>query len=441
MKSIRFCILFFILLSCIATISYAQDAHDHEHEVVNNNSTSTPTPTTIATPTPAPDSHEGHDHANEVDSHAGHSHNETDSHAGHSHNETDSHAGHAHNEAEGHAGHNHATGFDEETCALEAHEEYNLNFRIGSIFIILATSSLGVFAPILLHQIKPYEENSIRAWVLTIGKFFGTGIILSTAFVHMLPEAMERFSSPCIGEGWHSYHSFGAVFCMAAAFVLQWIEIAALSHVDSLKKAKQQQNQLQLNDDEQKTNKTMVEDQHLEHGHVHSAGFLEHDQEDLSIRSISTLLLEFGIAIHSVIIGVTLGTSSESSFIVIFIALIFHQFFEGIALGTRINEINIKSSWMKPLIMGLIFIIMTPIGIGIGIGVRFAMNVQSLLVSQAILDSISAGILLYNAYVSLMSVEISHSAKFRQYSFGKKSICLISMYIGAAIMSVLGLWA
>lgn len=261
----------------------------------------------------------------------------------------------------------------------------------------------------------------------------------------MLPEAMEKFSSPCLSEGWHSYHSFGAVFCMAAAFVLQWIEIAALSHVDSLKKAKQQQ--LQLTDD-QKINsnnsndgKTITDDHQLEHGHVHSAGFLEHDQEDLSIRSISTLLLELGIAIHSVIIGVTLGTSSENSFIVIFIALIFHQFFEGIALGTRINEINIKSSWIKPLIMGTVFVIMTPIGIGIGIGVRTIMDVQGLLISQAVLDSISAGILLYNAYVSLMSVEISHSTKFRQYSFGKKSICLFSMYIGAAIMSVLGLWA
>ncbi|KAI9303120.1 ZIP zinc transporter-domain-containing protein [Cunninghamella echinulata] len=430
MKSMRCFILLFLILSCITTLSYAQDHdHEHEHEVTNNStqSATTPTSTSTLTPTPIPDNHEGHNHTGGEAGHEGHNHAEGEVAGGHEgHN-------HAEEEAGGHAGHSHASGFDEESCELEAHQEYNLNFRIGSLFIILATSAVGIFAPILLHQIKPYEENSLRAWILTIGKFFGTGVILSTAFVHMLPEAMERFSSPCLSEGWHSYHSFGAIFCMAAAFILQWIELAALSHMDALKAKKQQQ----------RTESTIAEHK-LEHGdmgHVHSAGFLESDQDDLSLRSISTLLLEFGIAVHSIIIGVTLGTSSETTFIVIFIALIFHQFFEGIALGTRINETNVKGSWLKPLIMGIIFICMTPIGIGIGIGVRTTMDVQSLLVSQAILDSISAGILLYNAYVSLMSVEISHSAKFRQYSFGKKSVCLISMYIGAAIMSVLGLWA
>lgn len=84
---------------------------------------------------------------------------------------------------------------------------------------------------------------------------------------------------------------------------------------------------------------------------------------------------------------------------------------------------------------------MTPIGVAIGIGIRSVMSVPSTILAQAILDSLSAGILLYNAYISLMSAEINHSIAFRRSKFSKKVVCLVSMYVGAAAMSVIGLWA
>ncbi|CAO3576914.1 unnamed protein product [Absidia cylindrospora] len=441
MKLLQPFTLFFILLSCIACFTLAQvhDEHDHDHD----HSTAT---TTNSTTTAIETDHAGHDHA--AEDHAGHDH-AAEEHAGHDH-AAEEHAGHDH-AAEAHAGHghSHAAGYNEETCALELDQPYDLNFRIGSLFIILATSSIGIFSPILLHRLRPYKTNGIRSWILTIGKFFGTGIVLATSFVHMLPEAMERFGSPCLSEGWHSYHAFGGVFCMIAAFALQLLELAAMSHLDALR-AKQQNHHGQIapgyenkeveneamHVDNIKTAKT--QDECMEQGHVHSAGFLETD--DMSIRNINTLMLELGISIHSVIIGITMGTSSEETFLVLFIALIFHQFFEGIALGTRINDLNCRS-WLKPIVMALFFVLTTPIGVAIGIGIKSVMDVPSTLLAQAILDSLSAGILLYNAYISLMSSEINHSVSFRQSSIKKKSVCLISMYIGAGAMSVLGLWA
>lgn len=112
------------------------------------------------------------------------------------------------------------------------------------------------------------------------------------------------------------------------------------------------------------------------------------------------------------------------------------------ALGTRLNEIN-YNKWYKPAFMGLIYILMTPIGIAIGIGIHSTYNPNSFnaVLSAAILDSLSAGILLYNAYVSLMSAEISHNAAFHNSSTGRKVLCFISMYIGAGLMSLIGEWA
>ncbi|CEP10092.1 hypothetical protein [Parasitella parasitica] len=388
---------------------------------------------------------------------------------------------------EGEAAHSHSHGI---SCDMEPIENYNLPLRIGSVFIILATSAVGkfavnytdkhfkmltvyreysgIFSPIILYRISPYKEGSVRDWALTAGKFFGTGVIIATAFIHMLPEALEHFDSECIGEGWHSYHAFGGLFCMIASFLLQIIELAAISNLDAIAQrnadaaaaaAHSTSNTIKNGNVEEyadaRLNEKSIVDpssnisqiarsQHEhnhtginEDGHVHSAGFLENEQ---SIRNIGTFILELGIVMHSIIIGITLGCTDSSSFQTLLIALVFHQFFEGIALGTRINDLQCKT-WTKPVLMGLLFICMTPIGVGIGIGIRSSINPPAAILAQAILDSLSAGILLYNAYVSLMSIEINHNVGFRKSSLGRKAFCFLCMYLGAALMSVLGAWA
>lgn len=428
------------------------------------------------------DSHDhDHDHAHE-EGEAAHDHAAEVAGAAHDHT------------AEGEAAHDHAGHSHGISCDMEPLENYNMPLRIGSVFIIMVTSAvgkftsihtqsqlwpqifirytLGIFAPIILYRISPYKEGSVRDWALTAGKFFGTGVIIATAFIHMLPEALERFDSECLGEGWHSYHAFGGLFCMIASFALQIIELAAISNLDAIAQknadaanaagtgagysaantiknghaeeyADGKMNEKSFVDPS--SNISHVERSHHEHnhtginedGHVHSAGFLEHEQ---SIRNIGTFILEIGIVTHSIIIGITLGVTESTAFQTLLIALVFHQFFEGIALGTRINDLQCKT-WTKPILMGLLFICMTPIGVGIGIGIRSSINPPAVILAQAILDSLSAGILLYNAYVSLMSIEINHNVGFRKSSLGRKVFCFLCMYVGAALMSVLGAWA
>lgn len=266
----------------------------------------------------------------------------------------------------------------------------------------------------------------------------------------MLPEAIERFGSDCLSEGWHSYHAFGGLFCMLASFALQIIELAAISNLDAIarKNATGISGRIDVEDSAacQKEISEKVE-AHSNHQHshsgisqdscAHSAGFLENNQ---SLRNVSTFILEIGIIMHSIIIGLTLGNADSTSFETLLVALCFHQFFEGIALGTRVNDLQCKS-WKKPILMGVIFVCMTPIGIGIGIGIKSTMNPPSAILAQAILDSLSAGILLYSAYISLMSIEINHNVGFRNYSLSRKVFCFLCMYLGAAVMSVIGVWA
>jgi zinc transporter 1/2/3 len=76
-------------------------------------------------------------------------------------------------------------------------------------------------------------------------------------------------------------------------------------------------------------------------------------------------MLEFGITIHSIFIGVRNGVVGDDELKTLLVALSFHQFFEGVALGSRIVDAEIKSLAHEALMM-LVFSISAPLGIAIG---------------------------------------------------------------------------
>ena len=67
------------------------------------------------------------------------------------------------------------------SCDRNVHE-YNIPIRIGTLFVMLTTSMIGVFAPILLGRFLKGRVNSIG---FTVVKQFGTGVIVATALIHV----------------------------------------------------------------------------------------------------------------------------------------------------------------------------------------------------------------------------------------------------------------
>jgi zinc transporter 1/2/3 len=157
---------------------------------------------------------------------------------------------------------------------------------------------------------------------------------------------------------------------------------------------------------------------------------------------ITTIILEFGIALHSIIIGVALGVARGPEFKSLFIALAFHQFFEGVALSTTAIKAGFKSKKL-PLLLACLYALTTPIGISIGVAVSgsFNENSQTSLLVQGIFDAISAGILIYDAMVNLMTTSITHSSEFARLSGLRKCLVFISLWLGAGVMALLGRWA
>jgi zinc transporter ZupT len=166
-------------------------------------------------------------------------------------------------------------------------------------------------------------------------------------------------------------------------------------------------------------------------------------QDDGQQHKISTYLLELGIALHSVLIGLSLGTATDT-FIPLFIALCFHQFFEAIALGAQIA--NLKTSSLRPAIIMIVFYsLTTPVGIAIGIGIHAGTYnpkaVSSLLVT-GILDSLAAGILIYVALVNLINAEMGTNAHtFYSLRNRLKFLYFAALYLGVTAMAIIGRWA
>lgn len=85
--------------------------------------------------------------------------------------------------------------------------------------------------------------------------------------------------------------------------------------------------------------------------------------------NMNITLLEGGILFHSIFVGMTISITTNG-FIALLVAIIFHQFFEGLGLGSRIAEIPYKANAAKPWVLVCAFGLTCPIGQVIGLVTR-----------------------------------------------------------------------
>lgn len=109
-------------------------------------------------------------------------------------------------------------------CSTSNSYDGHNGLRILSIFIILISSALGAFFPILSSR---YSFIRLPEWCFFIAKFFGSGVIIATAFIHLLQPASEALGDDCLGGTFAEYPwAFG--ICLMSLFALFLTEI--ISH-------------------------------------------------------------------------------------------------------------------------------------------------------------------------------------------------------------------
>jgi solute carrier family 39 (zinc transporter), member 1/2/3 len=143
-------------------------------------------------------------------------------------------------------------------------------------------------------------------------------------------------------------------------------------------------------------------DQSHLHGHSHSHKHTALDESALA-QLVGIAILETGVLLHSVLIGLTLAVTDN--FVILLVVLVFHQTFEGLGLGSRLAYAQLPAKYARhgPYVAALIFSFATPIGIAVGLGVRhsYAPNGATASIVSGILDALSAGILIYTGLVEV----------------------------------------
>jgi zinc transporter 1/2/3 len=351
-------------------------------------------------------------------------------------------------------------------CYLDASSnDYNgqLGARVSSIFVILIISSAATFFPVLAKRVPSLR---IPLYVYLFAKYFGAGVIIATAFIHLLdPAYSEIGGDSCVGRtgGWADYSWCPAIVLTSLMIVFlmdfgaeRWVEIKygicredpepIMASGIEVQRTSSRQSVRELGSDEN-------------HGHAHAT---DKDQDKKMMKELESqsqlsddlliersfrqqiaafLILEFGVIFHSVIIGLNLGVAGEE-FATLYPVLVFHQSFEGLGIGARMSSIPFKKNSWLPWALCAAYGLTTPISIAIGLGVRTTYNPGSFTanVVSGVLDSVSAGILIYTGLVELLARDFLFDPH-RTQDNKRLTFMVLSMLLGAGIMALLGKWA
>ncbi|KAF9241833.1 ZIP-like iron-zinc transporter [Melanogaster broomeanus] len=323
------------------------------------------------------------------------------------------------------------------------------NLRIASVFIILVGSSFGAFFPVLARKTDRFR---VPTAVFDFAKYFGSGVIIATSFIHLLSPALDELGSPCLSPAWQEY-PYALALAMLSLFSIFIVELVAFrwgsaklaamgikhdAHGHATGSHAAHGPEL-VDTHETLSGNNSVYEKRADVETLHSG---THYDSSALAQIIGVFILEFGVLLHSLLIGLTLAVSSD--FKILFVVIIFHQTFEGLGIGSRLAFMNVPQGYrFVPFLAAGLYAITTPLGIAVGLGIRNTYNPDSTTASivSGVMDSISAGILLYTGMVELLAHEFIFNKDMNTASNGKVAYAVCCMLLGTGIMALLGRWA
>lgn len=257
--------------------------------------------------------------------------------------------------------------------------DYNLPFHIGAVFIILGFSYFSCAFPILAIR---FPRLRIPPNVLFAARHFGTGVLLATGFVHLLPTAFISLLDPCLGPFFtEKFPALAGAISLAAVFLVTIVEmifspgrhcssgpeLGQISGANAVQSATVSSPRVQAdagpgaaNRDQISTNFGMIGPrssnsnstarglERLASANSPSGQMVEKieaaasepergvqrvDSEKISFDEeqarkrglLQCMLLEMGILFHSIFIGIAISVAVGKEFVVLLIAISFHR--------------------------------------------------------------------------------------------------------------------
>ncbi|XP_076907629.1 putative zinc transporter 10 [Bidens hawaiensis] len=307
-----------------------------------------------------------------------------------------------------------------------------LPLKIIGIAAILMSSISGVCLPLITRSIPALSPDRS---LFVIVKAFASGIILATAFMHVLPDSFDMLRSSCLADNpWQKFPFTGFVAMLSAIFTLMVDSMATSVYTKKNTVVAAEGGHEPI---DQEMAVTGGGGMHF-HGHNHGQkGAI--GQQLLRYRVVA-MVLELGIVVHSIVIGLGVGASNDVCTIKPLVAaLCFHQMFEGMGLGGCILQAEYKR--LKKTVMIFLFSVTTPFGIALGIALSktYKENSPSALITVGLLDASSSGLLIYMALVDLLAADFMGPKLQGNIKLQMKSY--VAVLLGAGGMSLMAKWA
>ncbi|KAI5810669.1 Zinc/iron permease [Pyronema omphalodes] len=435
-------------------------------------------------------------------------------------------------------------------CGGKSKGAYDLPLHVIALFIILIQSIISCSFPLI---VKKVPQLRVPHHFLFLSRHFGTGVLIATAFVHLLPTAFTSLTDPCLPPFWNTgYPAMAGLIAMMSVFIVVSIEMffstmnggamgGCHGGVDYESIAPGSPNLRPVSSGgsaaagmaggfnpvfnqgfpqgrrasvaslvmggSPRTSAAGIRppNRHRRSGSIghqltriergggggggggykdtpssSSSDHSDHSDHDedydgaTELASLNTqprkhsinnprerrgrlteeqqqkknllqvMLLEAGILFHSVFIGMALSVATGSNFIVLLIAITFHQTFEGLALGSRISSITLfpPRSW-KPWLMCLAYGTTTPIGQAIGLLTRHLYDPQSQtgLLMVGVMNAISSGLLLFAGLVELLAEDFLSDESYVVLTGRRRVQACVAVMAGALGMALVGAWA
>lgn len=250
---------------------------------------------------------------------------------------------------------------------------YNTPLHVGAVFIILFVSTMACSFALLAARFPSFKLPRRFFFVI---RHFGTGVLIATAFVHLLPTAFISLGDQCLPGFWtNDYPAMPGAIALAGIFLVILVEMIfhpcrqirpvsntkstdghpSTNEMDATNAGRPQANPTgplrdmgvlvgrtssigrsltRVNDhrDMDHISPTEIPTDKERQLHVLS----QYESSALSMTSLTPdqrlrkarlqcVLLEVGILFHSVFIGMALSVSIGSEFVILLIAIAFHR--------------------------------------------------------------------------------------------------------------------
>ncbi|KAG1687202.1 hypothetical protein DVH05_005369 [Phytophthora capsici] len=326
-----------------------------------------------------------------------------------------------------------------------------LGLHIGAIFIIFTVSLAGTLVPVISNKIPQNELNSIAMEAI---RTFSFGVVVATGLIHMVNEGVEKLSDEALGPIVDEYGSLGLVFVLITLILMHFIECESVvffgtqgstlhghGHSHGHSPSDELDHQLRNSDDLNISPSGDFHTLRATETPKHEKDVKEAPHDSNIRRKIATVIFEAGVIFHSIIVGLDLGVTTGTDFKTLLTALCFHQFFEGVAIGSA--ALSSMTSRKKLVLINLLFAVTTPVGQVIGIGIRNSYSSESTtaLWVQGIFDCVAGGILIYTGLVELLTYNMTTNPKFLARTTPQRYMLYFCLWCGAGFMALLGKWA